>query len=458
MFKPLLIRWRANGIASIVFYDDGIIGSESYEACKKASNFVYTDLVKSNVLPNPSKSQWEPCLKIEWLGFEWDLEQGGVRVTEARLQKFLHRLNILKNIFPKVTARTVAKVVGSMISMHLVLGDQVMLRTHCLQAVINYKHYMELGWDRPIHLNEIQLEKTVMTEILFLESKIVDLNFRSFFPKIQLRQLMFVDASDFAIGGTWESLNGVLTFNSDLPDDLIDKSSAERELFAIRSLIQTFADQLKGQAVLLHTDSQVAEIVCRKGSSKPYLHRYALDIFELCKTVNLDLCVIWISRDLNDDADHLSKNSDTDSWTTRPRFFEKIKTLSGLDFSLDAFANDQNAKCQKFYSLHYCPNSAGVDSLKFSWEGQVVWACPPPKLLVQTVCHFKNCKVKGVVILPEWKSLAVWPLLQSPVFARHIVRSWSFPGYLYLKSNDKKCIFNEKFRGSLKVCFFDFTF
>ena len=431
VFKPLIVRWRANGIGSIIFYDDGILAESSYEKCKKASDFVYTDLIKANVLPNPSKSQWEPVQKIEWLGFEWDMADGGVRVTESRIQKFRHRLTVLKNIFPKVTARTVAKVVGSLISMHLVLGDQCMLRTRCLQAVINYKHYMELGWDRPINVKELQLENYVTNEIKFLEQKIDELNFRSFFPKIQLRQLMFVDASDFAIGGTWEAAEGVLSFNTDLPDDLIEKSSAERELFAIRSLLQTFADKLKNKAILLHTDSQVAEIVCRKGSSKPYLHRYAMDIFELCQSVNLDLCVIWISRSLNDDADHLSKNSDTDSWTTRPRFFEKIQTLTKLTFSLDAFSNNENAKCAKFYSRHYCPQSAGVDSLKFSWEGETVWACPPPRLLVQTVCHFKNCKVKGVVIMPEWKSLTVWPLLQSSIFSSHIVRDWSFPGYLY---------------------------
>ena len=379
VFKPLLVRWRAKGIASIIFYDDGILGSHSYDSCKKASDLVYSDLIKANVLPNPSKSQWEPSLVIDWLGFQWDFENGGVRVTEARIQKFSRHLATLKNIFPRVTPRTVAKVVGSLISMHLVLGDQCMLRTRCLQAVINYKHYMELGWDRPINVKELQLEAKVMSEILFLEEKINELNFRSFFPKIQLRQLMFVDASDFAIGGTWESVHGVLTFNTDLPDELIDKSSAERELFAIKSMLQTFENQLRNQAILLHTDSQVAEIVCRKGSSKPYLHRYAMDIFEFCKSVNLDLCVIWISRTLNDDADHLSKNSDTDSWTTRPRFFEKIQTLSKLTFTLDAFSNNENAKCRKFYSLHYCPESAGVDSLKFSWEGEVVWATPPPQ-------------------------------------------------------------------------------
>ena len=88
VFKPLLVKWRAEGIVAIVFYDDGIVGSQDYNSCKIASKLVYSDLIKSNVLPNPTKSSWEPTQKLEWLGFEWDFLQGGVRVTEARMDKF----------------------------------------------------------------------------------------------------------------------------------------------------------------------------------------------------------------------------------------------------------------------------------------------------------------------------------------------------------------------------------
>ena len=206
-----------------------------------------------------------------------------------------------------------------------------------------------------------------------------------------------------------------------------------------------------------HTDSQVAEIVCRKGSPKPYLHAYAVDIFEFCNSNCIDLKVVWIPRELNELADFYSKSSDTDSWTTRPRFFEKIQTLTSLKFTLDCFSNEENAKCKKFFSKHFCPGTAGVDSFAQSWEGETTWSCPPPKLLVQTFCHMKNCHVKGVVIMPEWKSLPVWPLFKNPNFASYISGIWSFPGYLYLKSNDKKCIFNEKFRGALRVVYFDFS-
>ena len=457
VFKPLLVKWRRDGIISLIFYDDGIFGCESYNSCKIASDLIYSDLIKANVLPNPKKSQWEPVKSIEWLGFEWDMENGGVKVTEKRLEKFFERIQIVKNIYPFVTPRSIARIVGSLISMHLVIGDVCMLRTRYLQNIVNYKHVMEVGWDRRVNVNHIDVGPLIVDEIKWLEQNIPILNFRSFFPEIKARRILYGDASDFAVGGYLLDGTAKKPFNSDLPDSLVEKSSGERELFAIKCAILTFGEELNGSSVLYKTDSKVAETVCRKGSPKLYLHKYIVDILDLCKRFDIQLCVVWISRDLNEIADYYSKASDTDSWTTRSRFFEKIKTLSGLNFSLDAFANVENTKVPRFYSKHHCPSSLGIDALAHSWQGEAVWACPPVKLLVQTFFHMKNCKAKGVVILPEWISLPVWPLFRSPSFAPFIRGIWSFPGYLYLKSNDKNCIFNENFRGAIRVCKFDFS-
>ena len=282
-------------------------------------------------------------------------------------------------------------------------------------------------------------------------------NFRSFFPIVRPRRLLYGDASEHGVGGVIVERRAEIPFYSDLPDELIGKSSGERELYALKCALLSFSDKISGCSILYHTDSQVADIVCKKGSSKLYLHKYAVEIFEFCKKNDIDLCTVWIARTVNEVADFYSKNSDTDCWTTRPRFFEKISKLSGLTFTLDVFSNDDNKKCDRFYSLHYCPGTMGVNSLLFPWDGEVVWACPPIKLLSQTFLHMKHCKVKGVVILPEWISLPVWPLFTNVNFAPLIKGMWSFPGHLFLKSNDKRCIFNENFRGSIRACYFDFS-
>ena len=190
VFKPLLVKWRRDGIISLIFYDDGIFGCESYNSCKIASDLIYSDLIKANVLPNPMKSQWEPVKSIEWLGFEWDMENGGVKVTEKRLEKFFERIQIVKNIYPFVTPRSIARIVGSLISMHLVIGDVCMLRTRYLQNIVNYKHVMEVGWDRRVNVNHIDVGPLIVDEIKWLEQNIPILNFRSFFPEIKARRIL----------------------------------------------------------------------------------------------------------------------------------------------------------------------------------------------------------------------------------------------------------------------------
>ena len=326
-----------------------------------------------------------------------------------------------------------------------------------MQNVVNYKHVMEIGWDRRVNVNRIDVGPFIIDELKWLEEHLNVLNFRSFFSEIRIRRTLYGDASEHAVGGFLRDEAGDKPFNSDLPDTLVGKSSGERELFAIKCAIQTFGEELRGSSVAYKTDSQVAETICRKGSPKLYLHKYIIDILNLCKLFKIDLIVLWIPRELNEIADFYSKASDTDCWTTRPRFFQKIQALSRLEFSIDVFSNDVNAKCAKFYSKHFCPSSLGVDALSHSWHGETVWACPPVKLLVPTFFHFKNCKVKGVIVMPEWVSLPVWPLFKSPSFAPFVRGIWSFPGYLFLKSNDKNCIFNEHFRGALRVVMFDFT-
>ena len=240
IFKPLLVRWRSLDIISIIFYDDGIIGSEDLQGCEKASKQVYSDLIKANVLPNPKKSQWKPVKKLEWLGFEWDFESGGVRVAQRRIEKFLERVDIVNRIYPKVTARSIARVVGSLISMHLVIGDLCMLRTRYLQNIVNYKHVVEIGWDRKIELKYIDVGYKILDELEFLKSNIHDINFRSFFPTIKTRRLLYGDASEHAVGGILVDGRSEKPFNSDLPDNLIGKSSGERELFALKCALQSF--------------------------------------------------------------------------------------------------------------------------------------------------------------------------------------------------------------------------
>ena len=60
-------------------------------------------------------------------------------------------------------------------------------------------------------------------------------------------------------------------------------------------------------------------------------------------------------------------SSATDLWATPKAFFDKYNAVHG--FELDVCANDENAKCEKFYTVV-------EDGLTQEWTGNV-WMNPP---------------------------------------------------------------------------------
>ena len=60
-----------------------------------------------------------------------------------------------------------------------------------------------------------------------------------------------------------------------------------------------------------------------------------------------------------------SKNQE---WETPHNFFEKLNKI--LSFTVDACANDKNAKLERYWSPE-------TDGLAQSWEGERVWMNPP---------------------------------------------------------------------------------
>jgi hypothetical protein len=75
LFRPLITRWRLNGLCTVLFYDDGIIGGIDYEICEKSSDFVFNDFLLCHILPNCKKSCWKPQKVADWLGYTWDFNR-----------------------------------------------------------------------------------------------------------------------------------------------------------------------------------------------------------------------------------------------------------------------------------------------------------------------------------------------------------------------------------------------
>ena len=377
-----------------------------------------------------------------------------VKASKRRQESLLKRLNDLKNLLPVVTSRQVALVVGSLISMSFILKEKSLLYSRYMQNIINFRGYEDLSWDQKINVNTIISGPKLLEEIEFLEENFILLNTRSLRPRISSHLVMFGDAGERGAGGYLLTKGIKIPFRLPLPLNLQGKSSTERELFATLAGLKSFKAELSNNNVVYITDSQPCDIVCRKGSGKMELHRYAKSIDNFTRENNIMFSTAWVKREQNMEADQLSKVKDPDDWSINVFLFRKIQKLCGWTFSLDPFAANHNAKCLKFYSRYMCPGSAGVNGLLFDWSDEICWVCPPPSLSLQALNHFRSCRARGAFIMPDWGSLPLTPVLQLKEFNNYLVNTWMFPGRLYLDSVDS--LFGRNFKGALKVLMFDF--
>ena len=163
--RPLVKYWRLNSVKIICFLDDGIGIEYNYEEAKRKSEFVQQTLAKSVFTPNIQKSTWEPCKVLTWLGVGINLSSGTLKITKSRINNILNTISlILRKIF--VSARTLAKLAGQLVSTKYVIGDTAQLKTRFFYKSIEQSS----SWDKTFNIRNYN---DTVDEILFWKFNLV---------------------------------------------------------------------------------------------------------------------------------------------------------------------------------------------------------------------------------------------------------------------------------------------
>ena len=140
----------------------------NYEEVKRKSELVQETLTKSGFIPNIQKSTWVPCKIFTWLGIGINLSSGTLKITKSRIDNILNTISlILRKIF--VSARTLAKLAGQLISSKYVIGDIVQLKTRFLDKFIEQSS----SWDKTFNIGNYN---DTVDEILFWKFNLVKYN------------------------------------------------------------------------------------------------------------------------------------------------------------------------------------------------------------------------------------------------------------------------------------------
>lgn len=134
IFRPLVKKWRKQGISMVLYLDDGLVFADSREKCELFTKTVLSDLHSAGVQIALEKSILNPVQKLEFLGCDIDLLASAISISGDRIEKAKTRLDILsKSKCPSIHDRM--RFLGSIISMNIVVPDAV-LQTRATSTAI----------------------------------------------------------------------------------------------------------------------------------------------------------------------------------------------------------------------------------------------------------------------------------------------------------------------------------
>lgn len=434
LMRPLVKYWRSLGYPIVLYLDDALCFAPSQRLAVIASETIQTDLKRAGILENEEKSVWTPTQRITWLGLEIDLINSRIEIPLHKRQRAFDLANSLFKTKPR-TARSIAKFAGFIMSFWLPLGNLVKLMTKNLYALIESRH----NWD-----SELVLTREAKTELLFWIDNILFLPGKNCFNPAIPEKLILTDASSTGCGAVLAASNSFCFRKFNALE--MKQSSTARELIAIIFALHSFKASIANKTLLLFTDNQACAKIIESGSMKPDLQALALEIFSFSLQNNVNLDPRWIPRELNEEADCLSKFYDSDDWSVRPLFFRYFDKLWG-PHTFDRFADNTNAKLPLFNSRFHNPGTAGIDAFAFDWSDSANnWLVPPVHLISRTVQHLVACKAKGTLVCPKWPSASFWPnLFPFGASAKFILDIVEIPknSSLFLPSSQPTSIFNK---------------
>lgn len=160
--RVLIKYWRSLGHKVIMFLDDGIGGSVSYDQALISSKFIRNSLMEFGFLIAEEKCKWEPSLYCQWLGHSLDFSINRIFITEERVKRLEIALeSILAQILldsSTIPVRFLASVVGQIVAMLSVMGKTVCLKTKFLHKCIMARY----SWN-----SLVQVEIDAVQELIF---------------------------------------------------------------------------------------------------------------------------------------------------------------------------------------------------------------------------------------------------------------------------------------------------
>jgi hypothetical protein len=202
--------------------------------------------------------------------------------------------------------------------------------------------------------------------------------------------------------------------------NLRETTAVLKALLYFRTLLQ----QHSIHCISVRTDNMVTVFnLQRQGASESLLYE-TRQIFSLLVKLNIRLMVTHVPGVENVTADALSRMDRVGDYQQKTEVYSKgIQTLQ-MQPRLDVFANCENTKCPEFLALpgKKAIGARALDSMRYSWQGEMVYAFPPVQIVSRVLRKILAEKLKNVVmVVPEWPSRPWWNLMELLAVRRTVL-------------------------------------
>ena len=403
ILKPVMSQLRMQGLMSVDYLDDILLIGKNYEECFNNVKLTRSLLESLGFVLNEKKCKLSPSKQCRFLGFEINSHECIVFIPEEKKIKIL---NLIKKMISKSDSkvREVAQLIGNLVAA-------------CPGVRYGWAHIKTLEREKELALifNRMDYERKMListrvkTELNWWVENLPEAF--SSFKNTSIDKVIFTDASTSGWGAVLE--------NKEIHGFWTEKEKREHinllELKAIWLALLSFETEIKNCHILLRVDNTTAISYINKMGGIKYqkFNRIAAQIWHWAEKNNIWLHAEHIPSKQNLIADRLSrlKNVDTE-WELNEYAFREITNVFGFP-EIDLFATNVNSKCKKFCSWITEPDAWAIDAFSISWSEFYFYAFPPFSMILRTLNKIVQDKARGILIVPDWKAQAWYPLFKK---------------------------------------------
>jgi hypothetical protein len=388
--RPIMHWCRAKGIRVVFYLDDILILASSAQLAEKHTILLKNMLMRLGFKINTKKSDFNPTQFFTYLGLTWDTINMQVSLPPEKVNELRSTAqNLLSSDRP--TSRAIQRFLGKA-NFASIAVPQGRLRCRPLQRVCpkgpaNLFRRVTLSPEAQQSLRWWTTLKETSSPLLLPE------------PSLTL-------TTDSSVMG-WGATLSNMTISGKWPTKWQQNRSRhinELEMRAVLHAVQHWPPVMSHKTVQLLADNTATVLYIKKegGTRSAILSRLTTQILDLCHKHHIALIPSHLPGLANTCSDALSRQKAQDEWHLNPNVAKKIFSILGSP-QVDLFASRLTNQVEKYFTLDKEDRSSqGVDAFAHPWQFQVMYAFPPPPLILQMIQKFRILGGRMILIAPFW--------------------------------------------------------